>query len=217
MIRGLIALVVCCLALSCAESSDPPAEIAGEGSGGTPAAADEWLETSVETMTDTQHAQQELVAAATNAMFSELMGELTAALDEGGPNAAIDVCKDKAPMVASNVSGQYGVDIGRTSHKLRNSANAAPAWATEFVENQVENPVYLVGPDGELGVLLPIKMKAECQMCHGPAEMIDDSVMAAISESYPEDHATGFVEGDLRGWMWVQAPPGGIEEAEASM
>ena len=41
----------------------------------------EWLETSPDMFTETQRAQSELVASATNAMFSELMGELTAALD----------------------------------------------------------------------------------------------------------------------------------------
>lgn len=214
MLRGLFVGVCCLLCLSCAQPGEPPGETAADRPAGEAAASDEWLETSLETMTETQRAQQELVAAATNAMFSELMGELMAALDEGGPAAAIEVCRNTAPMVAGNVSAQYGVDLGRTSHRLRNPANIAPGWANEFVDERAEMPVYLVGPHGELGVLLPIKMKAECQMCHGPAEMIDANVMAAISESYPEDEAVGFTEGELRGWMWVEAPPGGVVDVD---
>lgn len=168
----------------------------------------EWLETSPEMMTETQRAQQELVLAATNALVSEMMGELMAALDAGDPGAAIGVCKDKAPTVTANVASQYGLSLGRTSHKLRNPANTAPQWAMEYVDELIDTPTYVVGPNGELGALLPIKLMAECQMCHGPADMVDEEVMNAVNEYYPEDQAVGFVEGDLRGWFWVEAPPG---------
>jgi hypothetical protein len=215
MKRLLVICLACGLvAFSCAKPAEPPAEIvAAEET----VQESEWLETSPEMFTDTQRAQSELVAAATNAMFSELMGELMAALDSGDPGIAIGVCKDKAPEVGAKVAEQYGVQLGRTSHKLRNPANTAPEWADEYISDMVDTPVYLVGPAGELGVMLPIKLKAECQMCHGPQEMIDESVLAAVSEVYPEDQAVGFVEDDLRGWMWVEAPPGGeVAEAEAA-
>ena len=88
---------------------------------------------------------------------------------------------------------------------------AAPAWAQGLVEERFGEPVYLAGPGGELGALLPIRLKSECQMCHGPAESISDEVRAAIAEHYPEDQATGFTAGDLRGWFWVEVPPGATE------
>jgi hypothetical protein len=153
------------------------------------------------------------MATAVNALASEMMGELTAALDSGDVSASIAVCKEKAPHVTAQVSEVYGVQIGRTSNKLRNPANVAPAWAQPYMAEMVEDPTYVAGPNGELGALLPIKLRAECQMCHGPAEQIDEGVMTAISEAYPDDQAVGFVEGDLRGWFWVEAPPG---EAESS-
>jgi len=208
----IIGLLCCVVVVGCAKQ---PAEVPAEIE--EPAVVVEWLETSPEMMTETQRAQQELVASATNAMVSELMGELMAALDSGDPSTAIGVCKDKAPVVAANVSSQYGLAIGRTSHKLRNPNNVAPEWAGEYVDGLVDTPVYLVGPEGELGVLLPIKLKAECQMCHGSAEAIDEDIMAAISENYPEDQAVGFAEGDLRGWMWIEAPPGDAAPAEGAM
>ena len=162
-------------------------------------------------MTDTQKAQQELVLSATNALAAEMMGELVAALDSGGPEAAIGVCRTTAPTVAALVAEQYGLEIGRTSHRLRNPANAAPEWAELYVAELTEEPVYVAGPAGELGALLPIRLKAECQVCHGPAEMIDEEILASIAENYPEDQAVGFAEGDLRGWFWVQTPPGEAE------
>jgi len=44
-----------------------------------------------------------------------------------------------------------------------------------------------------------------------PTEMIDDEVLAAVTATYPKDQAVGFAEGDLRGWFWVETPPGEAE------
>jgi hypothetical protein len=146
-----------------------------------------------------------------------MMGELTAALDSGDAGAAIAVCKEKAPSVAAHINETYGVQIGRTSNRLRNPANVAPGWADPYIAGLAEEPTYIAGPNGELGALLPIKMRAECQMCHGPVEEIDPGIMAAISEAYPDDQAFGFVEGDLRGWFWAEAPPGEPEVSTTEM
>jgi hypothetical protein len=200
--------VLCCLVLGgCSKSAEEPVVV-------EEATVVEWERVLPGLMTDTQKAQQELILTATNALASEMMGELMAALDEGGPAGGIRVCREKAPSVAARVSETYGVGIGRTANMLRNPENVAPEWATPYVEAMVEDPTWVGGPDGELGALLPIRLKAECQMCHGPAETIDPDVMAAIQEVYPDDQAVGFSEGDLRGWFWIEAPPGEPEMAD---
>jgi len=198
-------LVVVCLALSlviigCSGEPETPPEVQ--------VSASEWQMIAPPDMNETQHAQQELILSATNALASEMMGELTAALDSGSAEQAIGVCKTIAPSVAARISEQFGLEIGRTSHRLRNPDNLPPEWAESFVRDVVEEPTYVVGPGGELGALLPIRLKAECQMCHGPVETIDDDVMAAVKTSYPSDQAVGFAEGDLRGWFWIETPPG---------
>lgn len=199
---SLVIAVAVCLALSgCGKTVEK--QVAVEE---TPAA--QWERVLPGLMTETQKAQQELVLTATNALASELMGELTAALDQGGPAAGITVCREKAPQVAANVSETYGLRIGRTSHRLRNTANSGPAWSEPYVEGLESDPTWVAGPKGELGALLPIRLRAECQMCHGPAEMIADEVMTAIRANYPADQAIGFTEGELRGWFWVEVPPG---------
>ncbi len=198
------------MVLGCAKPAEESVEVED-------VAVVEWEKVLAGSMTDTQKAQQELVATAVNALASEMMGELTAALDSGDAGAAIAVCKEKAPGVAAHIKDTYGVKIGRTSHKLRNEANVAPEWADPYVAELAEDPTYLAGPNGELGALLPIKLRAECQMCHGPVEGIDEGIMAAISEAYPDDQALGFIEGDLRGWFWVEAPPGEPEVSTTEM
>jgi hypothetical protein len=165
-----------------------------------------WQSVAPHAMTEAQKTQHEIGLAATNVLASELMGELTAAMDAGGPAEAIVVCGSKAPAIAAQVSEDYGLRIGRTSHRLRNPDNSAPDWAQAVIAEQVGEPTYLAGPGGEFGALLPIRLKAECQMCHGPQDQIDGDLLATIVEIYPEDQAVGFEEGDLRGWFWIEVP-----------
>lgn len=157
-------------------------------------------------LTDAQKAQAARAAEARDALAGSLLAELTGALDAGGPTAAIAVCKERAPAIAREVSARTGVRIARTSFKLRNPANAPPAWAADLVERRVSEPTHVALADGALGALLPIKTAAPCLGCHGEAERIPPEVGAALAASYPADRATGFRSGDLRGWFWVEVP-----------
>ena len=196
-------MIVTCIALiGCSDGQDQTVEVQ------EPTAFAPWSQVSPEDMSATQKAQHELCLAATNAFASEMMGELMAALDSDDPTAGITVCGANAPAIAAHIADDYGVKIGRTSHKLRNSANTPPQWAEQIVADQVGQPTYLAGPNGEFGALVPIRLKAECQMCHGALEEIDATIQETLAEHYPDDAAVGFTEGDLRGWFWIEAPAG---------
>ena len=123
-----------------------------------------------------------------------------------GPVGAIGVCHDVAPALAKQVGEEQGIKIGRTSFRLRNTSNTPPAWAQAAVENHVESPQAFVSPEGEVGRLRPIRMMAGCLQCHGDAQQIDPAVQAQLTELYPDDQATGFAEGDVRGYFWAQVP-----------
>lgn len=166
-----------------------------------------WTTVAPEDLTEAQAEQQQRAQNAIQTMAERLMGELGTAMDEGGPDAAIEVCSVRAPEISAAVGNEFGLHVGRTSFRLRNQSNVPPAWAEPLVEARVEEPIWLVGPDGELAGMMPIRLRAECTMCHGPREQIADEVHAKIQDFYPEDEAIGFTEGDLRGWFWVQAPP----------
>jgi hypothetical protein len=48
----------------------------------------------------------------------------------------------------------------------------------------------------------PILLQPLCLNCHGNEELdISPAVLAMLKKEYPEDKATGFAAGDLRG-MW---------------
>jgi hypothetical protein len=137
--------------------------------------------------------------------------DLQAALKAGladGPVAAIDACRIRAPEIAAELS-RDGVRMGRTSHRLRNPANAGPAWATVVLrdylaDNHSREPVRVELGDGRIGYVEPIVTQPLCLTCHG--DSLSPELQAALAAQYPDDRATGFAPGELRGVFWVEYP-----------
>ncbi len=135
--------------------------------------------------------------------------QLMAALKAGraeGPAHAIDACRVQAPEIAASLS-TAGVRLGRTSHRLRNPANAGPGWAQEVMADYLEAeewpaPRTISLQGGREGYAEPIRVQGLCLACHG--ESVAPDVASVIAEHYPQDRATGFSEGDLRGIFWVE-------------
>ncbi len=182
--------------------------IAAEGG---PAA--EWKVVMPAELTPAQEAMKQRAEDARSAMFSRLLARLAEAMaapgsdgKPGGPAGAIDVCRTEAPKIAQAVAREHGVMIGRTSDRLRNPGNTAPAWAAAVLDERPADLRVAANADGSIGVTLPIKLAATCLACHGDPDRIDPSVKAALAATYPSDRATGYAEGDLRGWFWVEVP-----------
>ena len=154
----------------------------------------------------TNEETQKIVLAARDDLFKQLSTRLIEAMSSGGSAAAIEVCRREAPKIAAAVGEQHGVAIGRTSLKLRNPKNAPPEWARTLVEKKTEDTQFVELPDGGIGALLPIKLKTQCLACHGPIDQIAEDIKTKLTELYPDDQATGFKDGDLRGWFWVVVP-----------
>jgi hypothetical protein len=155
---------------------------------------------------EVQHAKHifGLVAAA-------LMTRLSDALEEIGAPAAIAVCKVEAPMWTSRATDGTGIEAGRTSHALRNPANAPRPWMEPIVKEGAGKKVSEVGMRvvdlGEkVGVARPIGTMGLCVTCHGDDKAVSAEVVTAIAQKYPDDKARGFAEGDVRGWFWAEVP-----------
>jgi hypothetical protein len=138
-----------------------------------------------------------------------LQSRLAAALAQGGPTAAIDVCASEAPRIGAEAAAAGGVKMGRTSDRLRNPANAPPAWARTLVqlsagEKAADVPGVAVDLGGSLGVLLPIAVRPACLGCHGSPASMSPKVKDALALRYPADRAVGYAEGDFRGYLWVE-------------
>lgn len=141
----------------------------------------------------------------------ELRGELVAAMNEGGPVSAIGVCSERAPAIAERVESDTGVKVGRSSLRLRSARDSAPTWVRAWLDAQGERSAAGVAgiarvEDGRARVLRPLVVEAVCLKCHGASGSLAPEVRAALTARYPDDRATGYREGDLRGALWAEGP-----------
>ncbi len=135
-------------------------------------------------------------------------------IKKSGPEGAIPVCKDMAPKMAGEISQQTGWKIKRVSLKARNDARAIPdAWEQAALEDfdkraaAGESPAKLekgerIGSEYRFVKALPVQ--ALCLSCHGPAEQLSPAIKAALGQNYPNDRATGYSEGQIRGVISVR-------------
>jgi len=122
---------------------------------------------------------------------------------EGDPDANAARC-DSAREVP-------GIEVGRTSARLRNPANAAPAWARAYVaetdgKKAAGVPAMAFDLGDRVGLLRPIELRKRCLGCHAAPERTAASTRAWLARAYPDDRAWGYALGDLRGFWWADAP-----------
>ena len=132
---------------------------------------------------------------------------LMAGMQEG-PVHAIGACKEQAPEI-TNALAVEGIQIGRTSHRLRNPENTAPEWAEialkTYLNDEADRAPRVVSlANNREGYIEPITIKPLFLACHG-SDLAPD-VAEQIQAIYPEDEATGFELDDLRGVYWVEYP-----------
>jgi hypothetical protein len=159
----------------------------------------------------TAHVEQ--AAAAAKALGGRLKARLVETMQAEGPVAAIEVCNVEAPAIAADVGTAAGLDVGRTSLKVRNPANRPGPRERAVLEQWVEAvaagtpvselPAHVGGEGEEFLWMKPIGIEAPCLACHG--ETLAEPVAKAIAARYPSDQATGYALGELRGAFVVRA------------
>lgn len=149
-----------------------------------------------------------------SSLAPKLMPILQQEVAKAGAEGAIPVCKDMAPIMAAEVSQQTGWKIKRVSLKVRNEARGTPdAWEKAALEDfdaraaAGESPAKLekgaqVG--NEYRYVKAVPMMAQCLACHGNAEQISPAVKAVLDKHYPNDRATGYALGQIRGVISVR-------------
>jgi hypothetical protein len=165
----------------------------------------------------------EVGGAAAGQLSSTLIGHLTAAVDSGGPAGAIDFCSTEAlALTAQAVASMEGVDIRRTTTRLRNPANApdsldaeALAWFEAQLASTGTLPKEWVQAEGQeaMRYYRPLVTNEMCVRCHGPVESLLPEVVSALAERYPQDQATGYAPGDFRGLIRVRIARSALEPA----
>lgn len=155
-------------------------------------------------------ANAEQAKAAVMAYGMALKSELVAAMESGGPVKAIEVCNVEAPAIAARVSEENELTVTRVSLRNRNPKAAPNEWQERVLLSFEERAAG--GEDvnalawsetaetqngAEYRFMKAIPTGGVCLACHG--ETLAPEVSAELAERYPEDKATGYTLGDIRG------------------
>jgi hypothetical protein len=145
----------------------------------------------------------------------QLLGTLTKTMESEGPSGAVNACATAAPALAQQLSKESGASIRRTALRTRNPAALADATELRIMESWAGAPLDEGGrpkqwssyeEKDEYRFMRAIPTMPMCLACHG--ESIAPDVSEAIRARYPQDQATGFSVGQLRGAVsirWDQA------------
>jgi len=141
-----------------------------------------------------------------NALQIVLLQNVMRATKTGGTAYAVAFCNEHAMPLTDSISKKYNCQIQRISDKYRNLANKPDrSDAAALLKMRSSNPVkpFLISENGKSIYYKPIKIAmSACLSCHGiEGKEIAMETLEAIRQHYPNDIATGYKEGDLRG-MW---------------
>lgn len=135
-----------------------------------------------------------------------LLTNVMQAMKSGGSGYAVSFCNEQAMPLTDSLAKAHNCLIQRVSDKYRNPTNKLTAqdqevW-TKIASTATANT--LSGSEnGQVVFYKPIKIAMPaCLTCHGTAgKEMDPKTFEIIKQKYPDDLATGYKEGDLRG-MW---------------
>lgn len=153
-------------------------------------------------------------------LFASLMTTLQEKINDDGPAAAIAYCRLEALPLTAQITAEFPQikNIRRTALRVRNPANAPDDTDRSVLERWLANwnPATPAAPvlqefttdDGtrELRYYRPVPVMSTCLACHGTPDQIPANVQAALNRDYPQDQATNFQEGGLRGAIVVTFP-----------
>lgn len=153
--------------------------------------------------------------AAADGLGGDLVTMLSGELKRGGPVAAIAVCADSAQVRTARHQSS-GISVRRVGTRLRNAENAPDsvesavlrAFGDAIGANRTmpDTAFATREADGQVVThyMRAIRMQEFCLACHGPPDSLTPAVKQVIATRYPNDQATGYRLGDLRGAISVK-------------
>ena len=143
--------------------------------------------------------------------------KLKTEIDKGGPEGAIEVCRDKAPAMAKAASEENGWAIRRVSLKNRNPKAVPDSWERAALEDfdrraaagetaMTLEKAEVVSENGKQvrRYMRALPTQELCMNCHGPVDKMTPAVIAKLKALYPEDRGTGYTVGQIRGAMTIR-------------
>ncbi len=141
---------------------------------------------------------------------SVLKHTLKREMNKGSVVNAIAACHSGTDAINRQLTAQSGWKITRTSLKFRNPKNAPTAWEKQVLLNfeksiskgagvkQLQySEIIKQGKHAVFRYMQAIPVSGKCLSCHG--EKISSAVQEKLKQLYPQDNATGYKVGDIRG------------------
>ena len=140
---------------------------------------------------------------------AQLGKNLMKAIQEKGTVGAVEFCNIEAMKLTDSMSVMHNAIIKRVSDKARNPKNMANAKELghivafkELVKAGFDIDPIVEEINGEVNFYYPITTNTMCLQCHGtPNEQITSTTFNTLNKLYPEDKATGYDVGQVRG-IW---------------
>lgn len=169
-------------------------------------------------------------AAEAEGVLQRLRGTMMAELDlllQMPPAEAVALCRHLAPEVKAQIEDETGWRVRRPALRVRDPENRATAeergillgFETRAAAGQSERllrTLRIVEREGRRQVLFmqAIPIFESCLVCHGAD--LDPAVARAVRTLFPEDEATGYSLGEIRGAFALYKPlPDAAEPATA--
>ena len=143
-------------------------------------------------------------------LAQNLKKTLVSAIKDKGLVGAVEQCNIEAPIISQNISTK-NLKVSRIASKNRNPKNKATLEQVEvlnFFEQELslgkspKNLYKVLETQDSIQYLKPIVTGKVCLACHG--SNVSGELKAKINNLYPNDLATGFEEGSLRGAFLVE-------------
>jgi len=153
------------------------------------------------------------------ALPPKLVATLTEEISKGGVEGAIVVCRETAPKLAKAASDESGWNVRRVSLRNRNPKAVPDAWERTALEDfdrraaAGEPPATLekaerVSEHGKATYryIRALPVQPLCVSCHGTPEEIGPATLERLRSLYPNDKATDYRPGEIRGAMTLRKP-----------
>lgn len=161
-----------------------------------------------------EEAKKEARQVATE-LAEQVRGLLFKEIEKGGYEDAVRVCSEAAQEIPRQFTARTGHYIRRVSLGYRNRHDIPDRYERRKLkefdrlnrEKKLENDYFeVVREQGTeyLRYMKPLVAGPMCITCHGAKENIPAEVRAILAEKYPDDRATGYKTGDVRGAISVK-------------
>lgn len=158
-----------------------------------------------------ESAELNLARSISDELINSVREVLLKEIQKGGVIGAVQVCSEMSQEIIKKHQQKHNVYIRRISEKYRNKENAPDKYELNILKKlssmkdiPAEYYEIVQEKDGKyLRYFKTITIQPVCLYCHGKNEIPDD-VRNFLKQKYPDDKATGYSVGELRGAVSVK-------------